>query len=465
MGKHLAPDPRRREKVIDPIAPIQPERPAIGFKRIFFGAAIALGLAAAVCVGLVFGASYVQKKSPWNIIATFFVPSPQALFGKDRIRVLVVGLDYDYDAKDEEYSKNARTDTILTGSVNFPTAATKPSLGIVSVPRDMLVTYPNGQNDKINGAYQHGGIKNSEAVIADFLGIPGFDRYIILRVDSTKALIDAIGGIDIVPDETMNYDDSWGHLHIHFTGGVKKHMNGEQAVSYSRFRHDECGDPCRIKRQQQVIRTVIAKLKTDKLNDLVHIRDLAQVMHKNVETNFTDAELVSLGNAFSDLSQADISMNQVPYVRDEDLACCGNVIIADTDARQRIVRKVYLDPIVPPVDEKNVAAIPASSIKVEVENGSGIPGLATKMAAKLKKQGFVIAAVANAPDYGHDTTEIQTHSAAVPLAGQRVRHALAMPHAIVSPNPSPAPESATSDVTIIVGRDFNDPEVQASAVK
>ncbi len=438
----------------------------MSIKRVLAGGVIALGLAVLVLGGAVFGAAYLQKKSPLNVIANFFVPAPQALFGKDRLRVLVVGLDYDYSAKDEEFSKNARTDTIITGSVNFPTSANPhPSIGVVSVPRDMLVTYPNGRHDKINGAYQHGGIKNSEAVIADFLGIPGFDRYIILRVDSTKALIDAIGGIDIVPDETMNYDDSWGHLHIHFKGGVKKHMNGEEAVSYSRFRHDECGDPCRIKRQQQVIRTLIAKLKSDKLNDLVHIRDLVQVMHKNVETNFTDAELVSIGNAFSELNLADVSMNQVPFTRDEDLACCGNVIIADADARAQIVKKVYLDPIVPPADDTAVAAIPPASIKVEVENGSGIPGLATKMAAKLKKQGFLIAAVANAPDYGHETTEIQTHSATLPLAGQRVRNALRMPHAIVSPNPSPAPNSSTSDVTVIVGRDFNDPEVQATAVQ
>ena len=66
----------------------------------------------------------------------------------------------------------------------------------------------------------------------------------------------------------MNYDDNWGHLHIHFMGGKKYHMNGEQAVSYMRFRHDACSDPCRIKRQQQVVRIMIAKLKNDKFNDV-----------------------------------------------------------------------------------------------------------------------------------------------------------------------------------------------------
>ena len=75
----------------------------------------------------------------------------------------------------------------------------KASIGVLSVPRDMLVTYPNGKQTRSTGPTRYGGIKNSESVVADFLGLPGFDRYVVLRVDSTKALIDAIGGIDVVP--------------------------------------------------------------------------------------------------------------------------------------------------------------------------------------------------------------------------------------------------------------------------
>jgi LCP family protein required for cell wall assembly len=410
------------------------------------------------------GASMITKRSPFDMVAGMFVPSPQQVFGKDRIRVLAVGLDYDYNDKDEEYSKSARTDTIITASLNFPTPVNpKPSVGVVSVPRDMLITYPNGHHDKINGAYTDGGITKSEAVIADFLGIPGFDRYVTLRINSSKALISAIGGIDVVPDETMDYDDSWGHLHIHFKEGKKYHMNGEQAISYARFRHDACGDPCRIKRQQQVMRIALAKLKNDKFNDLVHIQALIDVFRKNVDTNFTPQELLSVARAFQTVDLADVAMTQVPFTGDEDLACCGNVILADDAAKKKIVGKIFLDPILPAVDPSDVAAIPPGKVKVEVANGSGIAGLATRMAADLKKRGFVVVAVTNAEDFGHETTEIQTHSATLPLAGAKVKAELALPSAVVSPNPSPAPESATSDVTIVVGRDYNAAQLQATA--
>jgi len=84
----------------------------------------------------------------------------------------------------------------------------------------------------------------------------------VVRVNALKDFVDAIGGIDVPVTETMNYDDTWGHLHIHFKPGMY-HMNGEQVQGYSRFRHDECSDPCRTKRQQQVMRILAEKLTHD----------------------------------------------------------------------------------------------------------------------------------------------------------------------------------------------------------
>ena len=143
-----------------------------------------------------------------------------------------------------------------------------------------------------------GGPHAAERAVAKFLGLPGFDRYVVLRVDATKSLVDAIGGIDVPVAQAMNYDDSWGHLHIHFTPGMH-HMNGDQAVSYSRFRHDACSDPCRIQRQQQVLRITIAKLKGDKFNDLTHIHSLIDVVNRNVETDLDTTEKLSLAQAYS----------------------------------------------------------------------------------------------------------------------------------------------------------------------
>ena len=156
----------------------------------------------------------------------------------------------------------------------------------------MIATLPNGTQAKINQAQSDGGVKEAKSVIAQWLGIPGFDRYVVLRIDATKEFIAAIGGVNVYvkssnclryktgcTGDTLDYDDTWGHLHIHLKEGLQ-HLNGEQAVAYMRFRHDWCSDPCRIMRQQQVLRALVDKLKGDRFNTLVHLGNLLGVFRK-----------------------------------------------------------------------------------------------------------------------------------------------------------------------------------------
>lgn len=415
----------------------------------------------ALLAGAVFAQAIVERRNVGDVMAGYFVSPPQALFHKDRIALVLLGIDYDYNSKDEEYSTNARTDTIMAASLDFP-APGDPSghVAILSVPRDTDVVLPSGREDKINAAYAVGGSPladghASEKVIAQFLGLRGFDRFVTLRINAAKELVDAIGGIDVIPDETMNYDDSWGHLHIHFIGGRTYHMNGEQAVSYSRFRHDECSDPCRIKRQDQVIRLAIAKLKNDRLNDLLHVNALIGVVRRNVYTDLDTREMLSLAWAFQHIDLAKLDAQQIPYVGEKTLDCCGSVLIADDEAKRRFAKRMFLDPVTPQSvpDAAAVAAVDPARIHVDVENGSGVSGAGAKLADSLRKHGFVIAGIANASSFAHDSTEIHVHATAAPLAGERIRNALALATASVEPDGSAAAGQG-SDVTVIVGRDF-----------
>ena len=336
------------------------------------------------------------------------------------------------------------------------------AISIVSVPRDTDFTW-KGHEDKINAVYSgfkdnRAASRTTETAIATFLGTPGFDRYLTLRINATKDLIDAIGGIDVVPDETMNYDDTWGHLHIHFIGGQKYHMNGEQAVSYSRFRHDACSDPCRIKRQDQILKLAVAKLKNDKFNDLVHVNVLIDVVRRNVYTDLSPAEMLSLAWAFQRIDPSKIVTQQVPYSGTKILACCGEVLVSDDAAKAKLVAGAFVNPPAPDVpspDARLVQLVEPSKVHVIVQNGSGVSGQGARVADALRKAGFVIDGIANADSFTHDATEIHVHSTMTPLAGERVRSALAIRTATVRPDaatPSAAPE--IGDVTVIVGRDY-----------
>ncbi|MBV8424111.1 MAG: LCP family protein [Candidatus Eremiobacteraeota bacterium] len=377
------------------------------------------------------------------------------------------------------FSAGARSDTIFVVTLDFPTRG----VSMLSIPRDMDAVMPKGREDKINAAYAEGGMWEADQVIGSFLGLSRlrsgkyFDRYIILRVDATRDLIDAIGGIDIDvmnsnallhsgANGPLDYDDNWGHLHIHLKPGMQ-HLTGEQAVGYARFRHDWCSDPCRILRQQQVVRAAVEKLKRDKFNDVAHIRDLLGVAKRDVDTNLTFDEELSLATAFAQVDQSAIKTGQIPYLGDKTVAA-GDVLIPDDAGKTKKVQELIFGPLgaPPTVPPQVVANIKPSDLTVDVLNGSGVPGLAKKFASELRAKGFNVGKVGNAPNYDHAQTQIIEHSKTFG-AGERVRRefaSLSGATVIAEPEPDPAPSPArASDVTVIVGKDFAGTPGQAGA--
>lgn len=296
--------------------------------------------------------SKVFHQSPITIAVQTAIPDPRSIFQKSFIRVLVVGLDYDYDAKDQETSVRSRSDIIMAVKLDFANKRVTE----VSVPRDMVVTLPSGARAKINQAQSEGGIDESQYVVANWLGVPGFDRYVVLRIDTMKDLINAIGGIDLhvktsdclryktgCSGGSINYDDSWGHLHVHLREGLQ-HLDGENAVGYARFRHDWCSDPCRITRQQQVVKAILRRLQSNRLNTLLHINALLGVVDKDVQTNLTPQEQLSIAFSMRGLTPANVVTEQVPYSSEVDLPAYGSSIVADERAKRRLVQQYLLGP-------------------------------------------------------------------------------------------------------------------------
>lgn len=451
MDKHLDPEDRPRKSV-------DMRRAAVAIAAI-----VVLGI-----VALLAGFSVAFHRTPIQIITGQLTPSPQELFRKNHILVLVEGLDYDYNDKDEEYSTHSRSDVIWAVNLDFPSR----HIYQLSIPRDMVATYPNGSQQKINEAQSEGGVHEAQSVIASWLGIPGFDRYMIFRVNTTKDLINAIGGVDVnvmnsdcamhpkgCTNGPLDYVDTWGHLNIHLLPGVH-HLSGDQAVGYMRFRHDWCGDPCRIKRQQEVLHALLAKLSGDKFNTLMHVNDLIGVLNRDVDTNFTRPEQLSLAQAYVGMQKNALVTNQVPYVDDVVLADGGDAIVPDENAKKQLVQNMLLAPPVP-TPAPNAAAIAAINplnVRVDVENGTSTPGVARRVAALLKQKGFAIGSVGNASSNDVETTELHEHSS-ISFAGIRVREALGKGAAkaqVIAVTDTPTPDASTppSDVTVIVGADL-----------
>ncbi len=163
MGKHLDPDPT---PPLEQRLPRWVRRTALVLGLILLGAGSALA-----------GFALFTHKNPIEVIAQQFVPTPQEVFGKSNLLVLVEGVDYDYNGKDIEFSKESRSDMIKAVNLDFD----NKGVYALSILRDMEATFPNGSVHKINQAQSDGGPAEAQKVVANFLGIPGFDRYLLLR--------------------------------------------------------------------------------------------------------------------------------------------------------------------------------------------------------------------------------------------------------------------------------------------
>jgi len=136
------------------------------------------------------------------------------------------------------------------------------------------------------------------------------------------------------------------------------------------------------------------------------------------------------------------------------------VLVPDDAGRAKIVAD-FVGPYraaTPPPSAQDLAAVKPSDLRVDVRNGSGVPGLGKKVADVLRRDGYVINSVGNADSFDYDTTQIRATSK-TPLAGERVRSDIHLPAATVTPIPdstatATATARAVADVTVVVGRDY-----------
>ncbi|MCA1595103.1 MAG: LCP family protein [Chloroflexi bacterium] len=372
---------------------------------------------------------YSAHRNPKSPISPILNPRGQ-FPGKDRINILVMGIDDNWTNKDMVYTKGARTDTLFVVSLDL--ANSKAYL--LSIPRDSRVPIAGTRHSgKINGAYATGGVWRAVQTVANYLDVP-IDYYAVLKIDATKNLVDSLGGVDLNVEKDMKYDDNWGHLHIDLKKGYQ-HLDGEQAVGYIRFRHDQDGDFGRIRRQQQLLRTIVDKLK----NPMMFRRamDLAANFHQYVDTDLDQGKLEALGMLFKNVSPSQIVSSHIPATNQR----IGRVwfLIPDDDARDHLVDWLLRG------DAK--AEIPL--VRVVVYNGCGSQSAVTSVTDRLKQAGFMAESGGDADRSDYATTQVIDHDV-LKGAGALVVSQLGLS---VAPQLQPDPQ-ADASVELIVGRDL-----------
>jgi polyisoprenyl-teichoic acid--peptidoglycan teichoic acid transferase len=405
-------------------APFKPRR-----KRKLFGFALVFLLVAF----LVFTSEIIvsgQSSTSWlgqlpiiKQISDYVIGADRKLKGEDNDRINILLLGIGGKGHDGAYL----TDTIMLASLQPSTK----KVALISIPRDLAVPMEGMGQQKINAIDSYaeskepgsGGLAVSQAV-SNLLNIP-VDYYVRVDFDGFINIINALGGVDIYVDNTLedysypilgnednaNYDSRYEHLHI---DQGWQHMDGSLALKYARSRHAygvEGSDFARAKRQQKIIEAVKDKvLNVNMLLQPMTISNITGQLQDHVSTNLQVWEMLKLWSAFKDIKKENIINKVLDNGPDGMLVDArgyeGAYLLepksGDFGEIQYFVNNIFNN-TAPAQTKTNVLQEKAT---VEVRNGTWVNGLAGKKAIDLEKYGFTISRIGNSSQRNVEKTTI-----------------------------------------------------------
>jgi polyisoprenyl-teichoic acid--peptidoglycan teichoic acid transferase len=195
------------------------------------------------------------------------------------LNVLVLGVDTRPD--DEEMG--SRTDTIMLVQVMPKTGDVK----LLSVPRDLLVEVEPGVKDRINAAYNYGGIDQTITALENCTDVP-IEHYAIIDFEGFSEVISTMGGVKVDVGHG-EFPEKW-----HMGEGVQR-LGGRKALFYARYRGTPGGDLDRMERQRELVAAL--RSKALRWNTVKKMPETIKVMDQNVQTDLGVEDAISLGRA------------------------------------------------------------------------------------------------------------------------------------------------------------------------
>ncbi|MFH1631878.1 MAG: LCP family protein [bacterium] len=314
----------------------------------------------------------------------------------------------------------------LTDTLMF--ASFRPStneIGVMSIPRDLVVPIPGYGYRKINHVNAYGELDDPGSG-PDFAGdvVGGIiDQEIqyTIKVDfrGFEDLVNAIGGINVYVDRSFidpSYPtDDYLTQVIGFEQGWQS-MDGETALQFARSRHGTNGegdDFARAARQQKILLAVKDKvlspsvlLSPGKLNSLI------ETFQDNVETNLSFWEMIKLARYAPDVDTEGLSLHVLDGSTESPLystSINGAYVLLpkqdDWSEVQYMAENVFSEA---GTTQAQLAeqATPIELVTVEIQNGTSVNGLAFQTSQLLASSGVNVVKIGNAESRSYDTTII-----------------------------------------------------------
>ncbi len=185
-----------------------------------------------------------------------------------------------------------RSDSMIIASINKDTK----TITLTSLMRDMYVDIPGHDKNRLNAAYELGGMELLDQTIEEALDIE-IDGNAEVDFDGFISAMTAVGNLDIelkdYEAEYLNVNSSYGGVENYawsLTPGMNS-LTPQQALAYSRIRYVGNSDWERTERQRTVITTAFAKLKSS--GPITMIRVAAQII-PNLTTDMNPGKIMAL---------------------------------------------------------------------------------------------------------------------------------------------------------------------------
>jgi LCP family protein required for cell wall assembly len=383
--------------------------------------------------------------------------------------IMLLGSDHRKTNGDED----KRSDTLLLVRLD----PKRKTISMISFPRDLYVEIPGHGESKLNDAYYYGGPELSVKTVKQMTGL---DINMVMNVDfdGFRGVVNQLGGVWVDVDRTYFNNTPDQTSDIDLKPGYQL-LRGEQALQFSRFRHDNRGDFNRIARQQQVLAGLKKQVGDSSLAK--NVPGLFRVFKKNTEVVAGGGDSVDARVLYDYLRLAltldHKDVYEIEYDGETGEAAIGaSIVVFDQDKMDEAVeaflapnskaRDSSVDQLVgkqqkaeAPEGSKEAAdaeeqskepdAPSPSTVSVKVLNGSGVGGAAGKMAASLGSAGYrVDPAQSNADSANYASTKVFYSSEdAIPAA-----RALADGIEGATIGPKDGSNVFTTQLLVVVGR-------------
>lgn len=179
-------------------------------------------------------------------------------------------------------------------------------VSMLSIPRDLWVSYPGGGEGRINAAYARGearfgpggGASLVKATVSRLLDVK-VDHFVLINFQGFETLIDQLGGISVDVPEAI-YDpayptEDYGTIEVRFQPG-RQWFDGKHALIYARTRHAD-SDFGRNQRQQLVLMAIFERIRErGLLQQLTSLDDYTRALRGYVKTDLSRSQMLEIAN-------------------------------------------------------------------------------------------------------------------------------------------------------------------------